>query len=59
MEELEEYFKAYNLFTGGKNLTMDEFKKVYFPHLCVVAEDKDDAEEHDARRMRKMVSKGG
>ena len=38
---------------------MDDFKKVFFPHLYVVPEDKDDAEEHDARRMRKLVSKGG
>ena len=39
---------------------MDDFKKVFFPHLYVVAEGKDDQDENDAKQVRKMVqSKNG
>ena len=34
---------------------MDDFKKVFFPHLYVVAEGMDDQDENDAKRVRKMV----
>lgn len=44
--EVREFFREYNLFNAeSKGLNFDNFKKNFFPHLYLVQEDKDDADD--------------
>ena len=47
-KDLKLYFNEYNLFPlNKKGMNADEFKKNFFPHLYLVQEDVDDAEEKE------------
>ena len=43
------FFREYNLFApGSKGIDFDSFKKNFFPHLYLVENAKDDADEKEA-----------
>ena len=49
VQELRTYFNEYNLFNETtKGLDFDNFKKNFFPHLYLVQDPLDDAEDKDA-----------
>lgn len=49
ISEIKQYFRENNLFNGSTNgLNFDEFKKNFFPHLYLVQDDPDDAEDKQA-----------
>ena len=55
-EQIQLFFKEYNIY--GKNddgLTFDNFKKIFFPHLYAVQEDKDDIDELKAQDFRQQI----
>ena len=58
-EELDLFFNSYNMFLSDKGISLDDFKKIFFPHLYVVAEGIDDEAELEAKQIRKHVLKGG
>jgi len=47
------------MFLSDKGISLDDFKKIFFPHLYVVAEGIDDEAELEAKQIRKHVLKGG
>lgn len=60
-EQIKVYFKEFNLFPkNDEGLSFDNFKKNFFPHLYLVQEDKDDADDLKAMNFRQQVdSKSG
>lgn len=48
-DEIKLYFKEYNLFpSNSQGMNADDFKKNFFPHLYLVQEEADDAEDKEA-----------
>ena len=48
-EEIQMFFREYNLFNSQtKGLDFDNFKKNFLPHLYLVENAKDDAEDKEA-----------
>ena len=54
-EQIKVFFKEYNLFPKDEGLSFDNFKKNFFPHLYLVQEDRDDADDIDAFNIRKQI----
>jgi len=54
-DQIKDYFKANNLFQEENGMNFDNFKKNFFPHLYLVQEDKDDAEEKAAAGLRHQL----
>ena len=56
VKELRMYFNEYNLFNENtKGLDFDNFKKNFFPHLYLVQDPEDDADDKDAQKNRKEI----
>jgi Ca2+-binding EF-hand superfamily protein len=56
LEQFQTFFNVYNLFSEGTNgVSLDTFKKIFFPQLYLVQEDKDDSEEMKAKEMRQQI----
>ena len=55
-EHLQLYFKEYNLFPSNTpGMNSDDFKKNFFPHLYLVQEEPDDADEEEALKNRESI----
>jgi Ca2+-binding EF-hand superfamily protein len=55
-EDIEEFLKGYNLFNSSEpGINFDNFKKVFFPHLYLVQDDKDDLYDDQAKNIREYV----
>lgn len=56
VEQIKQYFRENNLFNGPTNgINFDEFKKNFFPHLYLVQDDPDDAEDKQAYAHRNQL----
>jgi hypothetical protein len=50
------YFKEYNLFpSNSPGMNADDFKKNFFPHLYLVQEEADDAEDKEAFKNKQSL----
>lgn len=50
-EDIQEYFKQNNLFPHTLNgMTLDRFKKVFFPHLYQINESEESEDEKKAKQ---------
>lgn len=56
-DQFNAFFNGYNLFLEGDGISLDTFKKIFFPQLYLVQEDKDDAEDIKANEMRSALDK--
>ena len=56
MEEFQTFFNGYNMFTENEGgISLDTFKKIFFPQLYLVQEDKDDIDDIKANEMRNAL----
>jgi len=50
------YFKEYNLFpSNSQGMNADDFKKNFFPHLYLVQEEADDADDKEAFKNKQSL----
>ncbi len=55
-DQIKVFFREYNLFNSSSaHLTFDLFKKNFFPHLYMVQEDADDADDRAAQANKKEL----
>jgi hypothetical protein len=57
-EELQMFFKAYNIFCNGRNdegIIFDKFKKIFFPQMYIIKADRDDVDEIKAHKIRELL----
>ena len=56
VEEYETFFKSYNMFNEQTpGIILDNFKKIFFPKMYLVGEDRDDDEDLKAKEVRNQM----